>query len=298
MVFKRGDIAGKRISSTEEGDSDFTPSSVTLGSEDTASASSSTNCDAVKVEDAVKKNQGDGVSQNKKAYASVVRGNRNVSNGKRLHFVKESCHDGPVELSRADIDDLTDTWGYLLVGYFAGTFLGNIALMKLCRSWGVTYRFTVHASGWIVFKFNNEADKEKVMANGPHFVYRTPLPLKDIPHCGRYALYLFGYDYRPYHWNEMALSRILSRIGRPIGTDKLTNDKGQASYARALVEIDLSKEVVHSIELKLWDGTHIDQDLIYEKRSGYCNECRHYITISRPLLINKILVNVGTVPKL
>ncbi|KAK4357750.1 hypothetical protein RND71_023360 [Anisodus tanguticus] len=139
--------------------------------------------------------------------------------------------------------------------------------MKLCRSWGVTYRFTVHASGWIVFKFNSEADREKVMANGPYFVYSTPLLVKDITHC-------FTFDRQeicttpiwvrlpslPLEiWNEMALSHILSRIGRPIGTDKLTNDKGQASYARALVEIDLSKEVVHSVELKLEDGTHIDR---------------------------------------
>ncbi|KAK4343385.1 hypothetical protein RND71_036479 [Anisodus tanguticus] len=282
-----GDNTGVRITLATEGVSDFTPSSVTLGSEDTASESGSTNCDKAETAETKKENQVDGVSQNKKAYASVVKGNRNVSNGKRLHFVKESSQDGPVELARADIDDLTETWGYLLIGYFAGIFPGNIALIKLCRSWGVTYRFTVHASGWIVFKFNTEAEKEKVMANGPHFVYSTPLLLKDIPHC-------FTFDREeictvpiwvrlpslPLElWNETALSRILSRIGRPIGTDKLTNDKGQTSYARALVEIDLSKEVVHSVELKLWDDTHIDQEIIYEKRPGYCVECKqigHY----------------------
>ncbi|KAK4357752.1 hypothetical protein RND71_023362 [Anisodus tanguticus] len=282
-----GDNTGVKIILAKEGASDFTPSSVTLGSEDTASESGSTNCDKAEIEETKKNNQGDGVRQNKKAYASVVKGSRNVSNGKCLHFVKESCQDGPVELARADIDDLTETWGYLLIGYFAGTFPGNIALIKLCRSWGVTYRFTMHASGWIVFKFNTEAEKEKVMSNGPHFVYSTPLLLKDIPHC-------FTFDREeictipiwvrlpslPLElWNETALSRILSRIGRPIGTDKLTNDKGQTSYARALVEIDLSKEVVHSVELKLWDDTHIDQEIIYEKRPGYCNECKqigHY----------------------
>ncbi|KAK4375696.1 hypothetical protein RND71_006373 [Anisodus tanguticus] len=265
-----GDNTGVKFTLAKEGASDFTPSSVTLGSKDTTSDSGSINGDTAKNEPTPKENQDKGTSQNKKAYASVLKGN-----------------DERLQWETADIDDLTDTWGYLLIGYFAGTFPGNIALMKLCRSWGVTYRFTVHASGWIIFKFNSEADKEKVMANGPHFVYSTPLLLKDIPHC-------FTFDRQeictipiwvrlpslPLElWNEMALSRILSRIGRPIGTDKLTNDKGQASYARALVEIDLSKEVVHSVELKLWDGTHIDQDLVYEKRPGYCNKCKqigHY----------------------
>ncbi|KAK4357741.1 hypothetical protein RND71_023351 [Anisodus tanguticus] len=178
-----GDNTGENTTLAKEGASDFTPSSVTVGSKDTASESGSTNCEKTEVEGNVKKNQGVGVSQNKKAYASVVKGNRNVSNGKRLHYIKESCQDGPVELARADIDDLTNTWGYLLIGYFTGTFPGNIALMKLYRSWGLTYRFTVHVSGWIVFKFNSEADREKVMANGPYFVYSTPLLLKDIPHC-------------------------------------------------------------------------------------------------------------------
>ncbi|KAK4363103.1 hypothetical protein RND71_018344 [Anisodus tanguticus] len=254
-----GDNTGVKFTLAKEGASDFTPSSVTLGSKDTTSDSGSINGDTAKNEPTPKENQDKGTSQNKKAYASVLKGNSNVSNGRRLHFVKDSCHDGPVELARADIDDLTDTWGYLLIGYFAGTFR-ETALMKLCRSWGVTYRFTVHASGWIIFKFNSEADKEKrEICTIPIWVRLPSLPLE--------------------LWNEMALSRILSRIGRPIGTDKLTNDKGQASYARALVEIDLSKEVVHSVELKLWDGTHIDQDLVYEKRPGYCNKCKqigHY----------------------
>ncbi|XP_022872936.1 uncharacterized protein LOC111391888 [Olea europaea var. sylvestris] len=49
-------------------------------------------------------------------------------------------------------------------------------------------------------------------------------------------------------WNSRVLSKIASKIGKPISTDKLTATKGRLSYARALVEIDASKELVVEYE--------------------------------------------------
>ncbi|KAK4354174.1 hypothetical protein RND71_026368 [Anisodus tanguticus] len=75
-------------------------------------------------------------------------------------------------------------------------------------------------------------------------------------------------------WNDRALSRILSRIGRPIGTDKFTHSKKQTSFARALVEIDLSKDLIDCIKLNVCEGITLDQGITYEKLPEFCKTCR------------------------
>ncbi|KAK4350368.1 hypothetical protein RND71_029681 [Anisodus tanguticus] len=164
----------------------------------------------------------------------------------------------------------------------AGKYPGGPALQKLCRSWGVKYRFSVHNSGWIIFRFESAEDKFKVISKGPHFVYSTALLLKDIPKC-------FSFDTQeicvvplwvrlpslPLElWNPSALSKILSRVGKPIATDLLTRKRNQTNFARALVEIDVSKDPMHEIRLDIGKAEPIVQKILYEKFPSFCTKCR------------------------
>lgn len=66
-------------------------------------------------------------------------------------------------LDPQDIDDLETAWGFCLVGYFAAKFPGKQALLQLCNSWKVKYKYYSHTSGWLVFKFENAADRDMVL---------------------------------------------------------------------------------------------------------------------------------------
>lgn len=51
--------------------------------------------------------------------------------------------------------------------------------------------------------------------------------------------------------NTNALGKIVSKVDKPIFTDKITSTRGRLSYARALVEVDASIELVHVVKIKL-----------------------------------------------
>ncbi|KAI5662776.1 hypothetical protein M9H77_22099 [Catharanthus roseus] len=56
-------------------------------------------------------------------------------------------------------------------------------------------------------------------------------------------------------WNGRLLEKICLRIGVPLCTDRLTSKKDKVSYARALVEIDITKKLFTEIPVKLPNGS-------------------------------------------
>jgi len=55
-------------------------------------------------------------------------------------------------------------------------------------------------------------------------------------------------------WTQAALSIICSKVGKPISTNSITAMRGQFLYARVLIEIDASKDLVKSVLFKLPSG--------------------------------------------
>lgn len=180
-----------------------------------------------------------------------------------------------------DIQNLESSWGYSLIGYVAGRFPGKKALRDCCEKWGVRFSYAPHESGWLVFKFDAELDMSKVLSSGPYFIYNRPLLFKVIP-----KLFDFGNEELfkvpvwiklrnlPLElWNSKALSKIVSIVGVSIRTDQQTATKGAISYARVLVEIDVSKTCLHEINIKLPGGKSLKQSLEYENIPDFCSLC-------------------------
>ncbi|KAL2481952.1 Uncharacterized protein Adt_21375 [Abeliophyllum distichum] len=179
-------------------------------------------------------------------------------------------------------DDLEMVWGYCLVGYFAGRFPGKKALLKLCDSWNVKYEYHTHASGWLVFKFEDDTSRQKVLNGGPYFVFGRPLLLKVMPDCFEFDdeeickmpvwVMLPGLPLN--YWNPKALGMIASKIGKPLSMDNLTYTRGRLSYARILVEVDASEELVRSVTIRLSSGKSREQNVIFEHEPKFCPTCR------------------------
>lgn len=153
-----------------------------------------------------------------------------------------------VVLGESDEDNIENTWGYGLVGYFASRLSGKVALLQLCDSWKVNYKYYVHSSRWLVFKFETDSERLSVLHGGPYLVYARPLMLKVMP-C------YFDFNDKDVNtmpvwinlpglplefWNMNALGKIVTKGGKPISTDKFTVNRGRLSYARALVKVDAS----------------------------------------------------------
>lgn len=222
----------------------------------------------------------EGQKDAKASWVNLFKDNREFNEDIKLQAFDNQSDE--VVLCESDAQNIEEAWGYGLVGYFAGRFPGKVALLQLCDSWKVKYQYFVHSSGWLVCKFETDSERLSVLHGGPYFVFGRPLMLKAMP---RY----FEFDDKEVStmpvwinlpglplefWNKNALGKIVSKVGKPISTDKLTSTRGRLSYARALVEVDASIELVRVVKIKLPNGKLREQEIIFEHEPKFCGSCK------------------------
>lgn len=204
--------------------------------------------------------------------------NRGISSGLKLE--KKEVGD-VVKISKEQLLETNDAWGICLIGYALGRFPGYKAVDALRNFWKVPCLYFVHSSGWTVFKFQQEEDRQKVLDNGPYASSGQPWVLKHMP-----PLFRFDDDKLskvptwvqlpklPLEmWSGEVLSMITSSLGVPLATDKFTEERSKPSYARVLVEVDASKPLLKMINIELSNGTTMEQEVIYEFEPSFCSKC-------------------------
>lgn len=78
----------------------------------------------------------------------------------------------------------------------------------------------------------------------------------------------------PFHcWTMDSLSRIGSTLGVPICADSCTTRQLRRSFARLLVEIDITKPLVHSVVIEGPAGSLVEQKVVYEWTPPFCQAC-------------------------
>ncbi|KAL0378725.1 UNVERIFIED_CONTAM: hypothetical protein Sradi_3178000 [Sesamum radiatum] len=244
-----------------------------------------------------KTGQTDATCTTKTSYAGLFSTNRRLMDEKKLRKIEDK--DETLKLDTNDLIDFRSKLGHCLVGYIAGKFSGLKAIGALSKSWGAT--FQLQASGWLVFKFATEEDMQRIVTGGPYLVFGRQLMLKSITAC-------FGFQEDDISltpvwgtlpslllecWNPNALSKIGSRLGNPVAMDSLTMNIERISYARILVEVDASKELVDRVEFILPDGTARKQPVRYEFTPKFCTTCNRFGHLrdscqgNRPAVVSK-----------
>ena len=218
----------------------------------------------------------------KSPWVNLFKDNRNP--GKGIMLEDREVDGDIVMLDEEDVDVVEEAWGFCLVGLFAGKFPGMAAVHKLCEGWKVKCSQWRHRSGWIIFKFQSDEDRLKVLNGGPYFVYGSNLMLKILPSCFRFE----GEDVSSVPiwiqlpglpldcWNARALSKIVSKVGKPITTDKMTLTKERLSFARVLVEVDVTSDIVSEVEIGLPTGVVYHQPVIHEFTPKFCTKCKTF----------------------
>ncbi|KAK4428440.1 hypothetical protein Salat_1143600 [Sesamum alatum] len=141
--------------------------------------------------------------------------------------------------------------------------------------------FHQHDSGWLVFRFARDKDRQRILAGGPYSVYGRPLLLKNMPDCFEFKdndisvtpVWAILPSLPLECWHPNALGKIGSRLGTPIAMDSLTMSMERVSYARILVKVDASKELVDQVEFVLPNGVTSKQPVVYEFTPKFCSEC-------------------------
>lgn len=79
----------------------------------------------------------------------------------------------------------------------------------------------------------------------------------------------------PLHlWGCSNLSLLVSAVGTPIVTDECTSRKLRVSYARVLVEVDITQKLIEEINIKDKNGNVVTQKVEFEWRPKYCDKCQ------------------------
>jgi hypothetical protein len=90
-------------------------------------------------------------------------------------------------------------------------------------------------------------------------------------------------------WSPRCLSKIASKLGKPIQSDQLTFNMSRISYAIVLVELDLLADLKSSIVINLPNGATLNQPVIYETLPRFCKLCKvlgHNTGTCSPLIVS------------
>lgn len=75
------------------------------------------------------------------------------------------------------------------------------------------------------------------------------------------------------YWTKENLGRIASYLGKPICSDRLTGEGERISYARMLVEMDVSQDLRDDMLIEEEEGKYRVQILGYEWKPVFCEKC-------------------------
>jgi hypothetical protein len=142
--------------------------------------------------------------------------------------------------------------------------------------------FSIHDSGWLVFKFASELDMLAVLNGGPYYVFGRLLILKIMPDYFDFdtsdmvrMLVWVRFPNLPLQcWSPLCLSKLGSVIGKPLHFDSSTTSMTRLSYARVLIEIVLLAELPSLIDITLPNSVSESQAMLYESLPWFCKQCK------------------------
>ncbi|XP_020272596.1 uncharacterized protein LOC109847768 [Asparagus officinalis] len=154
------------------------------------------------------------------------------------------------------------------------------------KNWGKISIPTISLikQGILLFDFQSEKQILEVLEAGPWFFGARPMVLKPwsidtdmekFQTC-TYPMWVQFPNLRLNLWTPTGISKIVSIIGNPITTDKLTATRQRLSYAKVLLEIELPlKEALPDmIVIQGPDGKNHNQKVIYEFKPRWCSLCK------------------------
>lgn len=98
---------------------------------------------------------------------------------------------GRLQFGLEDIETVENSMRFCLVGCFMGRYPGRNGVEFIANRWWLPCWFFMHKCGWVVYRFDSEEDRDRVLVGGPYFKFGIPLFLKLMPSC-----FLFDEDDR------------------------------------------------------------------------------------------------------
>ncbi|KAK4726490.1 hypothetical protein R3W88_031407 [Solanum pinnatisectum] len=197
-----------------------------------------------------------------KSWANLFAKNRMAARGMTLTYIPRIIVEGEkvVEILAEDIAQDEVKWKPSMVVYVVSTAPSIGAMERFILSQGNFSSKPVvlyHADGYFVIRFANEEERDRVLCSGPHYLLRGPVIIKPWDPDFNFKeeiltiipLWVKLPNLPLNSWNSVVLSKIGSSLGKPLYADECTTQTSRISFARILVEMDITRILPNVINI-------------------------------------------------
>ncbi|GKV33629.1 hypothetical protein SLEP1_g42109 [Rubroshorea leprosula] len=258
------------------------------GEKEAGSTSGTASSPSVRWSDLIEKEKGEVQPSLKqkplRSWASVVEGNRDISKGWDLQYIKPQDPTGAVVITEDEWVQGSKIWENALVGYVLGSKpeFKDIAnfVNNRWREFQVPKAFMLR-NGVFLFDFGNGNAKQAVLErrwtfNGHPLILKqwTPDFDPDNLDISKIPVWIQFPELHLSLWNPESLGKLASYVGVPIATDALTAKRQRVAYARMLVEMEITDTLPRVIPIIGPKGV-FQQPVVYEWEPIRCGKCRN-----------------------
>ncbi|XP_019235628.1 PREDICTED: uncharacterized protein LOC109215961 [Nicotiana attenuata] len=212
--------------------------------------------------------------------------NKMAARGMNLSYIALIIQDGVkiVELNKEKIEKGSAKWRQSLILYVVGED-PTIGVLErfIAATWNFASKPKVfyHNDGYFVVRFNSIEDKDVVLCSAPYTINSKPIIIKSWAPTFNFhskvlqtiPLWVKLPNLPLSCWEGETLSRIGSGLGVPVYADECTTKVERISYARLLVEMNVTRPLPKTIKVKDPTGDVYDQEIVYDWVPEYCHTC-------------------------
>ncbi|XP_058758499.1 uncharacterized protein LOC131631751 [Vicia villosa] len=136
--------------------------------------------------------------------------------------------------------------------------------------------------GYFVLRFKYFNDRDDVLMKGPYSIHNVPVLIREWSpdfklkddFLRTLPIWVKFPQLPLYLWGEVSLNQFGSALGIPLVTDECTANHLQISYARILMEMDITQKLPTKVTIRDNDGNRLQQPIEYEWKPMYCKRCQ------------------------
>ncbi|XP_019241804.1 PREDICTED: uncharacterized protein LOC109221819 [Nicotiana attenuata] len=203
-----------------------------------------------------------------------------------LSYIPPLLIDGEpvVQLDKAEVEEEEAKWKCALIAYILGDGLGYKAMQRyISIHWSHVPEpdLFYHKEGYYIIRFKNMEDPREILCAGPYSIASKPIILKpwtlDFDFSKELPISIPLWEKFPKLpmscWGMRSLSRIASVIGKPIFADECTTKQTRVSYARMLIEVNVTKELPSEVWVMEPNDKKFLQSVSFDWKPAYCEKC-------------------------
>ncbi|XP_021726863.1 uncharacterized protein LOC110694012 [Chenopodium quinoa] len=203
-----------------------------------------------------------------------------------LSFIAHRIRDGKsiAKLSSADICEGNKKWGNALIFYVVGYSPTISAVHKfIADNWSNIAKLYIfwHDEGYFIINLKSDDDKNAILCSDPHMFFGKPAIVKawsdkfdfHAEILRTIPLWIKLPNIPLNCWGAETLSRIDILLGVPVCADECTSRQLRVSFARLLVELDVTKPLANSVWVESPAGELIEIKVLFEWKPPFCKKC-------------------------